>query len=878
MKLTLLAAHARPLLLVAALLPPSVGCAPSGDPAGAAAADAADTSDADTRGDTASSPDGGAATCTAGQTLPSGACCADGRFVPIDGEECSPVGPPSCAAFVGSGVPCVPRWCRAAGACEPGEPCVGFATPCTEADPGCPAGEWPVPWRAGACEPAGGPAPGAPPGTPRWCETHGVGGLCSDPAGGCPAGQVPTTEGCVEAGPSWVCPPGFVEAPGGDDLPACAPDPSDCAPWAEEPGAIHVKAGHVGPADGSFGKPYATVLEAVDAAPSGATIVVAPGEYHGSLLLERPVTIRGVCAASVTLIGEIDLPVVYVGAPSLPGTTTLRGLTLRDTPATGPKVYSQGIGVNGPQTLHIERCHLDALTVVGLLVLGKTSHAELVESLVSGTTSIDPMTHHLSVAAFDGGHLSVVSTRITNGRHEGLVAATGSTVEARDVLIDHARKGLPEVLYTGHGLQVSSGATATVEKLRVAWCEGVAIDVNALGSRLVLRDARVDHAVPSQTGMGAGLAVVTGAELDGAGLHLASNIGAGLIVGDDSTARVAGLLIEDTEPSDMGQSGYGVLAFGGASVELLATRVARATEAGVVADGTKTRLIGRDVTVDETRVDLAHSGRGGGVAATGGVGGGASAQNGATVALQGGRLSGNHTFGLAASQGARVTAEGVLIDGTQQSAGAAGVGAAALGPTTSLALEGCHIAGNQEAGLFVGGGSRTDCTGLLIEGTLQGNLNPLGSGVVATDDAEAHVTASIIRDNAIGGVYFTRGGSGGLERCVVSGATGGEYESHGVTLELGDGIVVDASPEVEIRDSVVADNARAGIFVVSGGVIDVRGTASVRNLYGVVVDAQELFSSAGNVVFGNAIQDFIGSGSLQVPDAPELALPELPVQ
>lgn len=48
------------------------------------------------------------------------------------------------------------------------------------------------------------------------------------------------------------------------------------------------------------GQEYASISEAVDAAPPGAEILVSPGTYHDSLLLERSVTIRSVGAVRPT--------------------------------------------------------------------------------------------------------------------------------------------------------------------------------------------------------------------------------------------------------------------------------------------------------------------------------------------------------------------------------------------------------------------------------------------------------------------------------------------------------------------------------------------------------------------------------------------------
>jgi hypothetical protein len=131
--------------------------------------------------------------------------------------------------------------------------------------------------------------------------------------------------GCTPVGVS-ICPAGFHH----DGVAMCEPVlASDCAlgtfatpgeaechplQCSEPPAsAIFVDVSFAGTADGSRERPYPRIQQALDAAPAGATIAVAPGNYAETLVVTKRVRLIGRCASSVAITSK-DLRAISVRA------------------------------------------------------------------------------------------------------------------------------------------------------------------------------------------------------------------------------------------------------------------------------------------------------------------------------------------------------------------------------------------------------------------------------------------------------------------------------------------------------------------------------------------------------------------------------------
>lgn len=161
----------------------------------------------------------------------------------------------------------------------------------------------------GRCEPAGLPSdaacpPGEMPLTEGGCEPAGI------PEAGCGEGFVPTGDGsCDPILPEVDCDPGMIALPGGPECQELAP--CGDAPWGDIPveaGTQYVDGAYLGgDSDGTAGKPWLTISDAVQAAPDGGLVAVAEGSYVEDVLLEgKAVRLWGRCPRLVEVVGSAE--------------------------------------------------------------------------------------------------------------------------------------------------------------------------------------------------------------------------------------------------------------------------------------------------------------------------------------------------------------------------------------------------------------------------------------------------------------------------------------------------------------------------------------------------------------------------------------------
>jgi hypothetical protein len=197
-------------------------------------------------------------------------------------------------------------------------------------DDGCPAGTL-------------GPALGGAEGT---CRPAGiVEGECGD--GFVHDGDV----GCEPILPAESCPDGLMAVPGDS---ACHPV-MDCGAgtWGDiaiEPGTQFVDASFSGASDGSMAAPWATITDAVAAAPPGGLVAIAAGSYVEDLLISnKPVRLHGVCPAQIELVGTGVAQAalrIFGGANG----SEVRGIAVR-----GPGI---GVALEGSTEVLLDRLHV----------------------------------------------------------------------------------------------------------------------------------------------------------------------------------------------------------------------------------------------------------------------------------------------------------------------------------------------------------------------------------------------------------------------------------------------------------------------------------------------------------------------------------------
>ncbi len=745
--------------------------------------------------------------CHATRQRDDGTCCADGSVFDYATATCAAVGPPACASqLFASPASCRPRWC-AAQLDTDGHECAPGATGClpgprdcadTELLGGCLAGE--APDAPGSCRPAGrltgpyaadaamevAPLPPLPPlSSPRWCRFKGGTAVCGADGQGCPTGhRMDAKGGCHPTDVPASCPPGFVfaaAAPGaGPPAQRCAPDDKLCppGPWpANLPGTgvVYVSAAAKAGGDGSAAKPFATLGQALAAAPSGATVALSAGTYKGPFMLTKAVRIVGRCAALTRLSAGSVLGVVRVKTPIPSGAgepaVDLRGLTI------------SGGGIGLPVTAKVSvrgrGLLFDAPSTAGAAAIGAGARIELQDTVIRDVVHVGKASRGLEACA--GGRLVLKRVRVEGSRDIGvLVTGKGSVIDAEglDVLATRAiastgLHGRAIEVNGGGGLELRTGLVDAVQDvgLRVsgagtrAWVQGLAVRCGGLAVR------------------GAGVLVRQGANLDLRGAHVAGcrNFGVG-VDGPGTEAILHGLSVHDTVALSGGDGGIGVRVGGGADMTLMGAHIRDNRRIGVMVVGKGTEAVVRDILVAGTRSTAVGDPNGYGLA----VGAGGRADIAAA------RLHDNRSAGLLVQDdGSYAKAADITVDATRPIAVNLGGLGALVRWGGQLEIAASRLSGNHLFGALVhGAGAVMRADQLVVDRTRPSpSTGESGVALAVSDGGRLSLDRSRLSESRAAGLLlaatetFARVSNTLIDRTDVEPHTG--YGGHGIEVVRG---------------------------------------------------------------------------------------------
>ena len=867
--------------------------------------------------------------CSGTTPKPDGGCCPNGQGFDSASASCVAFGPPGCQ---GSAQDCVPVWCvdwqDASGKpCDAKQiGCLGKGRACTAeevaAGKGCPAGLMPstygcavsgsavalpegVTWSGDALVVAADASPvaaadlnpgAAPPALPALDPPHEV--MADGALAACPVGTVAGVPGvCTPlTGVAWTCPPGFVVAG-----PGCAPDPLDCGTDAfggvqDAVGTVFVDATATAKATGQRTAPFPTVDAAMVALPAGGTIVVAAGTYATAIDTAKPLTLRGRCAAKVTLQGKSGLSVVHgYGKAAF----TVQGVTI-----TGGR---EPVRFDGPAQATVKRTMITGGTRFGLFATGNTT----VSANDLYVYDIQPSSTDKSVGqglhADDGAHLIVQNVRLSANRDRGLYADGPDTqVTAQNLVIDGTLAEVKTGNY-GDGISASTGAQVVVQGARLTANRTVGLLAIGLDSAVTATDLWIDGTLPQNSDGkgGRGVTVLSGGKVDlhralltnnrstgvladgngtrlharalriqgtladagggaGQGLdceggahvtlefaHLEANRSeAVIVIGPETKLTATALLVESTlaRPKDK-KSGVGVAVYGGAQVQLVQSRLSSNRFAGLYVDGADSEVEFTGVIDATLGTELDGKGGYGVLAVNQG-----EVHLGATT-----RLSANHAIGcLVAGVGSAVQGDAITIDGTlPQTLDDWGGRGAGVEEGASLALESSNIWKNRDVGLYAAGsGSTLALDQVRVIGTLPRADGHGGRGVAVKSGAVAMLKSLRIIGNREVGLVVD--GTGTLVEEVdslVAGTLPREDGKYGFGLQVTGGAKLWVGAIVK-----VVGNASAGLVVDGAGTTVAPGAKSQGDTYlyshgnggrGVVVQAGAHLDLTGLQIWRN---------------------------
>jgi hypothetical protein len=453
------------------------------------------------------------------------------------------------------------------------------------------------------------------------CQAVGV------PPGACAEGFEAASDGGCRPRMAASCPDGARRVLGADE---CVPfDACGNGPWGDIVRAsdtVHVDASYVGGgSDGSEAAPFRQIGPAIDAAAAGATVAVAAGIYLDFEVMQKPVEVRGRCAAMVT---------VDAASAALAGVVVRAG---GDGSVIGDIAVTNGLGVivSGAKAVVLERLWVHDLPTFGVAVGDQLGDAEVTvrESLIerasasgvivegAALTMLDSEVRatlpsaagagagiNLKVSPDDGSIADVAldGVVVADNLGAGLFAGSASVALRRVAIVDTHPIASGD---DGQGLiaaAVVPAARPTVD------LDGVVVERSHVAGLLlqeadvVARHLSVRTTRPQQATQANGVAVA--AQLDplagAAGTQLTlsdsalvgQHAAAMLIVGSHVSAHRV-LLTDTVAQASDGFFGDGVAAVGYAAdaavatvAELAGVRVAASARAGVATFGAEVRL------------------------------------------------------------------------------------------------------------------------------------------------------------------------------------------------------------------------------------------------------------------------------------------------
>jgi hypothetical protein len=562
----------------------------------------------------------------------------------------------------------------------------------------------------------------------------------------CPAGFIadPSGWGCTDRTPATACAGATRESVSSD---ACLPA-GDCNAAFPPVGAIQVdRTFTAGQLDATH---FLTISAAVAAAPSGAVVAVAAGSYVESVVLARPVTLVGRCAAQVTVEAPPASVAAGISISGLKG-VVVRGLTFHG--------HTKGVAVLARSEASIDGVVVDASIGAGIFVeasqasirgskvsatnigadgkwgwglaAGLGSQVTIDDSLIAGGTdgifaasagtvvtfnrsvlarqSPSGANRSSGVRAGDGGKIVLTQSVVRDVEGDGAVVSdTGGHVEVTECVLRGTRvKGS---LARGHGVAVIYGGQAVVRSSAIVDSESESISTQKIGSSLEITDSVVrgpaeSHALVDSSlrvasdRSGIGFEVAESAKVKLDGVAILGAWGFGGYVQSSGTLEAHRLFVDGTRALKAPGAGgisfaVGLTARQSGTITLSDSTVMHGLLAGISA--------GQSGSVSATAVLVRNVGE----AIPLGTGAGLSVGQGGTIEFVRGAIDGASAIGVLAVQGgeASVHLTDSSVHGTKQGSTGFGHGAAA-GSHTSFTIDGTFFFDNAAVGLVLAGGS-----------------------------------------------------------------------------------------------------------------------------------------------------------------------------
>jgi len=515
---------------------------------------------------------------------------------------------------------------------------------------------------------------------------------------------------------------------------------------------------------------------------------------------------------------------------------TLRQTTIEDTRPDEKGGYGNGVQITNGASLDAEACELTGNTAGGVIAVGSDTSVTLRRTAIVDTKPDDDGTYGYGITATEGASLDAEACQLRGNTSAGVLAYdSGTAVTLRETTIEDTQPDGNQD--GGYGIRVKEGACLHAEACEVKGNTAAGVLAYDSGTSITLLRTAIEDTRPNDTGsLGLGIYVYDGASLDAEGCEVRGNATTGVAASDSTTSvTLRETVIEDTLPDETSSLGLGIYVHNGASLDAEACEVTRNTAAGVVADDLGTSVTLRETTIEDTQPD--EKGQHGygidvylganleaeaceviGNTTSGVIAFGSyttvTLQDTRVVSTKRGELFTVGT-GIFAESGASVVATGVeasLNDGP---------GIYVTREGTQFTCSGCEIKSNQFAGAVLVVDSVLQLAECHIEGTTEQENLGGGVGIYAEPwlggPPSLSVTDTVIKDNPIAGVWLSGEGNYSLTDNTIQGGEGWTRQSLtkcGDAVYAGEGVTAwDGSSGLLLENNELLDGLGAGLFL-----------------------------------------------------------------
>ena len=708
----------------------------------------------------------------------------------------------------------------------------------------------------------------------------------------CEVGDVlPCPDGWVESEDGMYCHPGWDEC-GHGEVPLVGGGCERVIPLPEDCPAGPFPAAPDGAADvlyvladspctegcGAEAAPYPSIQAAIDAAPSGAAVLVGPGTYAEGLTLTKPVHAIGLCASLVEVTGKAlvlpdgDSKVLEAGV----GIFDVQGVSLSGLRVRSPAAGVAIIGATGVvlEGLDITESHGVALYIDG------SSDVDADDLWIHDTEpGSGQMGHGRGVWIGGGASLEAHSVLVEAARKTGIeVVGEATRLDLTDSVIRNTNPDSSEEF--GRGMQAKEGCTVSVTGSMLEGNRDIGLAVFHSGTEVEVYGSVIRKTLPHENGKsGWGINAYERCTVSVAGSLLEENRSIGLAVFDPATeVEVSGSVIRKTMLDGNGEGGRGINASGGCTVSVAGSLLEENREVGLAVWDFGTEV---DVSGSVIRRTLPNE--------NGEFGWGIQAREGCAVSLAGSLLEENRDIGLAVRHsGTEVDVSGSVIRTTlPRENGESGRGINASGGCT-VSVAGSLLEENGQIGLAVfHSGTEVEVSGSVIRKTMPDNDGMIGEGLLVQEGASGTVSWCRIEGNSTSGISVWGRSEGPGRRdpsllhvensAVLNTKKGGAIIPGGGYEVFGDGVFAGGGSELQLDSVVVMDNARAGAYYhksaggMSGTVIAGNGS------YGLAMESCHQYVDYSDAFsFGNELEAVTKSPhGLPVPPPPEFDMEPL---